>query len=370
MRYETLAQERHRTALAAGDITLLAIETSCDETAAAVVRNGREILSNIVFSQIPLHTAYGGVVPEIASRSHVEKIGAVVDSALKEAGADISGVAVTYGPGLVGALLAGVSFAKAYAFAKGLPLVAVHHIAGHVAANELSDDPPEKPYVCLVASGGHSHLFLVSEAGFTILAKTLDDAAGEALDKFARALGLPYPGGPNLERLALEGAPNIKLPKASGKGDGLDLSFSGLKTAALTILRKHPHAREADSRATEITQKAVRSNAAANLNVGFSRTDLAASFQEAVVDALCAAAIEGTKRSGVKSLALAGGVAANTRLRNELATRASANGLAFYCPDMALCTDNAAMIGAEGYRMFMKGELAGLNLNARATIPL
>ena len=183
MSYETQAHKRRQAALAAGEVTLLAIETSCDETAAAVVRNGREILSNVVFSQIPLHTAYGGVVPEIASRSHVEKIGAVVEAALTKAGADISGVAVTYGPGLVGALLAGVSFAKAYAFAKELPLVAVHHIAGHVAANELSANPPEKPYVCLVASGGHSHLLLVEETGFSILAKTLDDAAGEALDK-------------------------------------------------------------------------------------------------------------------------------------------------------------------------------------------
>ncbi len=346
MTYETLACGRRKAALAAGDITLLAIETSCDETAAAVVKNGREILSNVVHSQIPLHTAYGGVVPEIASRSHVEKIGAVVDAALTQAGAELSGVAVTYGPGLVGALLAGVSFAKAYAFAKGLPLVAVHHIAGHVAANGLSAKPPEKPYVCLVASGGHSHLFLVEETGFSILAKTLDDAAGEALDKFARALGLPYPGGPNLEKLALEGTPNIKLPKASGKGDGLDLSFSGLKTAALTILRKN----EADE--------------------AFPKADLAASFQEAVVDALCSAAIEGAKHAGVKSLALAGGVAANTRLREELRSRSCAIGLAFYCPEMALCTDNAAMIGAEGYRLFMKGELAGLNLNARATIPL
>ncbi len=346
MTYETQCREKYKAALQGGEITLLAIETSCDETAAAVVKNGREILSNVVFSQIPLHTAYGGVVPEIASRSHVEKIGAVVEAALAEANAELSGVAVTCGPGLVGALLAGVSFAKAYAYAKGLPLVAVHHIAGHVAANELSDSPPARPYVCLVASGGHSHLMLVEEAGLSVLAKTLDDAAGEALDKFARALGLPYPGGPNLERLAKEGTPRFKLPKASGKGEGLDLSFSGLKTAALTILRKQEN------------------------DEGFSRADLAASFQAAVVDALSTAAIEGAKRVGVKSVALAGGVAANALLRAELAARASANGLAFYCPDMALCTDNAAMIGAEGYRRFMKGDLAALSLNARATILL
>ncbi len=346
MNYEESARQKHQSALDSGEVILLAIETSCDETAAAVVRNGREILSNVVFSQIPLHTAYGGVVPEIASRSHVEKIGAVAAAALKEAGEEISGVAVTYGPGLVGALLVGVSFAKAYAYAKGLPLVAVHHIAGHVAANELSEAPPEKPYVCLVASGGHSHLLLVEESGFSVLAKTLDDAAGEALDKFARAIGLPYPGGPNLEKLAKEGTPSIKLPKASGKGDGLDLSFSGLKTAALTILRKNDN------------------------DAAFSRADLAASFQAAVVDALCTAAIEGAKRAGVKSVALAGGVAANTMLREELFARSCANGLAFHCPSMALCTDNAAMIGAEGYRLFMKGELAELSLNARATIPL
>lgn len=344
--YIEAARLKRERAVAGGDVTLLAIETSCDETAAAVVRNGRETLSNVVFSQIPLHEAYGGVVPEIASRSHVEKIGPVVEQALTQSGVnELSGVAVTYGPGLVGALLVGISFAKAFAFARKLPLVAVNHIAGHIAANDLAE-PPEKPYVCLVASGGHSHLALIGEGGARVIARTLDDAAGEALDKFARALGLPYPGGPNLERLAGEGNDTVKLPKASGKGIGNDLSFSGLKTAALTILKKQEAAGEVN------------------------RADLACSFQKAVVDALCGAALSGAKECGVRNIALAGGVAANKLLRAQLSAMAKSEGMRFYCPELRYCTDNAAMIGAAGYERFIAGDLADLSLNAKAVLPL
>ena len=318
---------------------ILAVETSCDETAAAVVRAGRETLGAVISTQIDLHALYGGVVPEIASRRHVETLDGVVDGALEAAGmrlSDVDALAVTAGPGLVGALLCGVSWAKAAAYALGKPLIAVHHIAGHIAANYLDTDI-RPPFVCLVVSGGHTHLVRVAPGGvFTVLGHTRDDAAGEALDKAARALGLPYPGGPNLEKLARDGDPHAyALPRA--RLPGCEFSFSGLKTALLQLMQKNPDA---------------------------SRADLAASFQHAVVGALADKAIEAAVASGDGKLLLCGGVAANTVLRETLAQRAAQAGLFFAVPALHRCTDNAEMIAAEAYFAAMGGCFAPQDLNA------
>ncbi len=328
------------------DITILAIETSCDETAAAVVRNGREVLSNIISSQIELHKLYGGVVPEIASRKHIEKINQVIEEALTEAGMtleEIDAIGVTYGPGLVGALLVGVAEAKAISFAAGKPLVGVHHIEGHVSANYIENKELEPPFLCLIVSGGHTHLVLVKEYGsYEIIGRTRDDAAGEAFDKVARAIGLGYPGGPKIDKLAKEGNKKaIAFPRAHIEDAPYDFSFSGLKSAVLNHINS-----------CEMKQEEI------------NRADIAASFQEAVIDVLVTRTILAARDYGMKKVALAGGVAANSFLRETMAEACRENGLSFYYPSPILCTDNAAMIGAAAYYEYLKGARAGLTLNA------
>ncbi len=328
------------------DILILAIETSCDETAAAVVRNGREVLSNIISSQIELHKLYGGVVPEIASRKHIEKINQVIGEALTEANVtleDIDAIGVTYGPGLVGALLVGVAEAKAISFAKSKPLVGVHHIEGHVSANYIENKDLEPPFLCLIVSGGHTHLVLVKEYGsYEIIGRTRDDAAGEAFDKVARAIGLGYPGGPKIDKLSREGDKKaITFPRAQIEGAPYDFSFSGLKSAVLN------HLNSCEMKHEEI-----------------NHADIAASFQEAVVDVLVTKAIRAAKDFNMKQVAIAGGVASNSHLRAAMAAACKENGLMFYHPSPIFCTDNAAMIGTAAYYEYMKGSRAGLDLNA------
>ena len=325
---------------------ILAIETSCDETAAAVVRNGREILSNVIYTQIALHTEYGGVVPEIASRKHIEKINPVVRKALDDAGKtleDIDAVAVTYGPGLVGPLLVGVSEAKAIAWASGKPLVGVNHIEGHIAANYIAHPDLEPPYLGLIVSGGHTHLVIVEDyAKFEILGRTVDDAAGEVFDKVARAIGLGYPGGPKIDKVSKEGnADAITFPKAKVNGAEYDFSFSGLKSCVLNYLNTAKMAGE------EVPQ-----------------ADLAASFQKAVVDVLCDHMIHACHETGFRRAALAGGVASNSTLRAEMERRCAAEGVSLFVPPPILCTDNAAMIGAAAYYEFKAGHISGWDLNA------
>lgn len=327
-------------------VTILAIETSCDETAAAVVKNGREILSNVIYSQIDLHTLYGGVVPEIASRKHIEKINQVMAQALKDAGrelANLDAVAVTYGPGLVGPLLVGVSAAKAVSFASGLPLIGVHHIEGHISANYIEHKDLEPPFVCLVASGGHSHLVVVKDYGkYEVLGRTRDDAAGEAFDKVARAIGLGYPGGPKIDKVAKEGNPDaIAFPRAKVGDSDYDFSFSGLKSAVLNYLNS------CEMKGETICQ-----------------ADVAASFQKAVVDVLTEHSMAAVERCGLRKFAIAGGVASNSALRQALETACAERGIAFYRPSPLLCTDNAAMIGAAAYYEYVQGVRHGLDLNA------
>lgn len=334
------------------DILILAIESSCDETAASVVKNGREVLSNIISSQIELHKLYGGVVPEIASRKHIEKINQVIEEALKVAGVtldDLDAVAVTYGPGLVGALLVGVAEAKAISYAKHLPLVGVHHIEGHISANYIENKELEPPFICLVVSGGHTHLVKVKDYGeYEILGRTRDDAAGEAFDKVARAIGLGYPGGPKIDRLAKEGDPAaIHFPKAKIEDAPYDFSFSGLKSAVLNYL-----------------------NGCAMKGETVNNADVAASFQKAVVDVLVEHAMMAVKESGMDKLALAGGVASNSALRSAAEQACAAHGIRFYRPSPILCTDNAAMIGAAAYYEYVKGIRHGLDLNAVPNLKL
>lgn len=326
--------------------TLLAIETSCDETAAAIVVDGKEIKSNVIYSQIELHKLYGGVVPEIASRKHVEKINQVIRAAIDEAGVtwdDIDGIAVTYGPGLVGPLLVGVSAAKTLAFAKGKPVVGVHHIEGHIAANYIENAELKPPFMCMVASGGHSHLVYVKDYGeFEIVGRTRDDAAGEAFDKVARAIGLGYPGGPKIDKLSKEGNPEaISFPRAYMEDAPYDFSFSGLKSAVLNYL-----------------------NSCEMKDLEINRADVAASFQQAVIDVLTDNSVRAAKDYGCAKLALAGGVASNTSLRQSLIDRCEKEGLEFYYPSPVYCTDNAAMIGVAGYHEFVKGTRHDLYLNA------
>ena len=325
---------------------ILGIETSCDETAAAVVRDGREVLSNVISSQIDIHTIYGGVVPEIASRKHIEKINQVITEALHDAGVElneIDAVSVTYGPGLVGALLVGVGTAKAAAYAAGKPLVGVHHIEGHIAANYLEHPDLEPPFLCLVVSGGHTHLVQVQDYDrFEVLGRTHDDAAGEAFDKVARAIGLGYPGGPKIDKIAKEGNPDaIEFPRAKVDGHEFDFSFSGLKSAVLNYI-----------------------NSCEMKNIEINTADVAASFQKAVTDVLVGHAVSAAQRLGEKRIVAAGGVASNSALRSAMKAACDEAGIELCYPSPIYCTDNAAMIASQGYYCFMKGKRAGLDLNA------
>lgn len=328
------------------DILILAIETSCDETAAAVVKNGREVCSNIISSQIALHTLYGGVVPEIASRKHIEKINQVIEEALNTAKVtldDIDAIAVTYGPGLVGALLVGVAEAKAISYASNKPLIGVHHIEGHVSANFIVHEGLEPPFLCLIVSGGHTHLVIVKAYGeYEIIGKTRDDAAGEAFDKVARAIGLGYPGGPKIDKLSKEGNKDaIHFPRANIEGAPYDFSFSGLKSAVLNYI-----------------------NGCNMKQEPYVEADIAASFQEAVVDSLVSKTILAAKDHKISKVALAGGVASNSHLREGMDIACKKNGIELFYPTPIYCTDNAAMIGAAAYYEYLKGTRHGLDLNA------
>lgn len=334
------------------DIKILAIESSCDETAAAVIRNGREVLSNVISSQIELHKLYGGVVPEIASRKHIEKINQVIEQALEDANVtleEVDAIGVTYGPGLVGALLVGVAEAKAIAYAANKPLVGVHHIEGHVAANYLEHPDLEPPYLCLVVSGGHTHLVIVKDySEFEILGRTRDDAAGEAYDKVARAIGLGYPGGPKIDKLSKEGNPDaIAFPRAKVADAPYDFSFSGLKSAVLNYL-----------------------NSARMQNQEIIEADVAASFQKAVVDVLVDRAMLAAKDHGINKIAMAGGVASNSTLRAAMEAACEKRGYSLYRPSPIYCTDNAAMIGAAAYYEYIKGTRDGWDLNAVPNLKL
>lgn len=328
------------------DIKILAIETSCDETSAAVVVNGTNVLSNIIWSQIELHKLYGGVVPEIASRKHIEKMNPVVEEALEVAGIafdDLDAIAVTYAPGLVGALLVGLATAKAIAFATGKPLIGVHHIEGHICANFIENPDFKPPFVCMVVSGGHTHLIHVKDYGiYEVLGKTRDDAVGEAYDKVARAIGLGYPGGPKIDKLAKEGNGNaIDFPRAYLESDSYDFSFSGIKSAVLNYLNQ-----------CEMKKELI------------NEADIAASFQAAVIEVIVDKTIKAAKDLGINKVALAGGVAANSKLRYEMDKACANEDIQLQYPSMIYCTDNAAMIGCAAYYDFIKGVRHGMNLNA------
>lgn len=330
----------------------LAIETSCDETSAAVIVNGREILANIISSQIPVHQKFGGVVPEIASRKHIEQVIRVVDACLKEAGVtlkEIDHIGVTYGPGLVGALLVGVAAAKALAYTLDIPLVGVNHLEGHIFANFLAHPNLKPPFAALVVSGGHTSLVHVKDYNdFALLGQTRDDAAGEAFDKVARVMGLPYPGGPQIDRLAKAGNPNaIDFPQALHEKGNFEFSFSGLKSAVLNYL-----------------------NSAKQKGETINQADVAASFQRAVIEVLVDKAIQAVKNVGMDTLVLAGGVAANSALREGLNRKCEASGIRFYYPTPILCTDNAAMIGCRAYYQSKKNQYADLYLNAIPNLKL
>ncbi|QDW73142.1 tRNA (adenosine(37)-N6)-threonylcarbamoyltransferase complex transferase subunit TsaD [Lachnospiraceae bacterium KGMB03038] len=334
------------------DNLILAIESSCDETAAAVVKNGREVLSNVISSQIDLHTLYGGVVPEIASRKHIERINQMIEEALRTAETtldQITAVAVTYGPGLVGALLVGVAEAKAIAYAAGKPLVGVHHIEGHIAANFIEHKELEPPFLSLVVSGGHTHLVRVEDYGaFTILGRTRDDAAGEAFDKVARAIGLGYPGGPKIDKVSKEGDSDaISFPRAHVEDAPYDFSFSGLKSAVLNYI-----------------------NGCRMKGQTFRQADVAASFQKAVTDVLVENAMRAVEEYHADKFAIAGGVAANSALRQAMKEACEQRNVKLYYPSPVYCTDNAAMIGAAGYYEYQKGTRHGWDLNAVPNLKL
>lgn len=326
------------------ELLVLGIESSCDETSCAIVKNGREVLSNVINSQIKIHEKFGGVVPEIASRSHVEVISRVVKEALEEAKItfdDVDVVACTYGPGLVGALLVGVSYAKALSYAINKPLVGTNHIEGHIAANYITHPDLKPPFLCLVISGGHTHLVHIKNyKEFEILGKTRDDAIGEAFDKVARVIGLGYPGGPKVDKLAKEGENNIKIPKTHF--DNLDFSFSGIKTAIINMHHKNPD---------------------------INKADLCASFEKTVTEVLIENIRKAIEQTGMKSLAIAGGVSANSYIRNEI-LKLQSDDLKVYMPDLKLCTDNAAMIGSAGYYNFINGKRDELDLNAVPNLKL
>ena len=334
------------------EVKILAIESSCDETAAAVVVNGREVLSNVISSQIDLHTLYGGVVPEIASRKHIENINPVIEKALSDANCtldDIDAIGVTYGPGLVGALLVGVAEAKAIAFAKETPLIGVNHIEGHVCANYVEDKTLEPPFLCLIVSGGHTHLVMVEDyCKYKILGKSRDDAAGEAFDKVARAIGLGYPGGPKIDKAAKEGNENaFEFPKAKIADNPYDFSFSGVKSAVLNELNA------LNMKGEEIVTE-----------------DVAASFQKSVVETLVERAMLAVEETGMKKIALAGGVASNTALRKLFKEECEKRGIDFYYPSPKLCTDNAVMIGSAAYFEYKNGTRHGWDLNAIPNLKL
>ena len=320
------------------DIITLGIESSCDETSVAVVKNGREVLSNVINSQIKIHEKFGGVVPEIASRNHVEAISGVTKKALEDANItydDIDNIACTYGPGLVGALLVGVSYAKALSYALNKPLTGTNHIEGHIAANYITHKDLNPPFICLIISGGHTHLVHIKDYDeFEILGKTRDDAIGEAFDKVARVIGLGYPGGPKVDKLAKEGKANIELPKTHV--DGLDFSFSGVKTAIINLHHKNPE---------------------------INKADLCASFEKYVTEILVNNAIKASQELGIKTIALAGGVSANSYIREQFINLEN-QGYKIYYPDPILCTDNAAMIASAGYYRFISGVTSDLTLNA------
>ena len=334
------------------EIKILAIESSCDETAAAVVVNGRDVRSNIISSQIALHTLYGGVVPEIASRKHIEKINQVITEALSQANfrlEEMDAIAVTYGPGLVGALLVGVAEAKAISFAKNIPLVGVHHIEGHISANYIENQDLKPPFLCLVVSGGHTHLVKVLDYGkYEVIGRTRDDAAGEAFDKVARAIGLGYPGGPKIERVSKEGNPDaISFPRPKFTDDPYDFSFSGLKSAVLNYLNSCEMKKEA-----------------------YVQADVAASFQKAVTDVLIDHAMHAVEEFHMDKFAIAGGVASNATLREGMRAACEKRGVSFYHPSPIFCTDNAAMIGVAGYYDYMAGVRSGWDLNAVPNLKL
>ena len=334
------------------EVLILAIESSCDETAASVVKNGREVLSNIIFTQIDLHARYGGVVPEIASRKHIEKINQVIEEALAQANVvleDLTAVAVTYGPGLVGPLLVGVSEAKAISFAVNKPLIGVHHINGHISANYIEYPDLEPPFVCLVASGGHSHLVMVRDYGeYEIIGRTRDDAAGEAFDKVARAIGLGYPGGPKIDKLSREGNPDaIPFPRAKIAENDYDFSFSGLKSAVLNYL-----------------------NGCQMKGEPINQADVAASFQKSVIDVLVEHSLHAVRAYGCDKFAIAGGVASNSSLREAFERECEKRKINFFHPSPIYCTDNAAMIGAAAYYEYMKGVRHGYDLNAVPNLKL
>ena len=334
------------------NIKILAIESSCDETAAAVVENGRCVLSNIIASQIDVHVLYGGVVPEIASRKHIEVISSVVDSALSEAKVtlnDIDAIAVTYGPGLVGALLVGLQYAKGLAYATSKPLIGVNHIEGHISANFIQNKDLMPPFVCLVVSGGHTCIVYMEDFGkFKIMGQTRDDAAGEAFDKVARAIGLGYPGGPKIDKLARQGDPDsIKFPRANFHEKTLDFSFSGVKSAVLNYL-----------------------NAANMKHQEINKANVAASFQKAVVGVLTENAFSACSEMKVNRIVVAGGVAANSCLRETLMREGEKRGIEILIPDFILCTDNAVMIGSAAYFEYLNGNFASLDLNAVPNLKL
>lgn len=328
------------------DIITLGIESSCDETSVAVVKNGRELLSNIIDTQIPIHEKYGGVVPEIASRNHIEAISRVTKKAIEEAGItfnDITAITPTYGPGLVGALLVGLSYAKALSFAINKPLVGVNHITGHIAANYITYKELKPPFLCVMMSGGNTQIIHVKDyTEFEVLGKTRDDAIGEAFDKVARVVGLGYPGGPKVDKLAKEGKANINLPKTLINDGTLDFSFSGIKTAVINLHHKEP-----------------------NIN----KADLCVSFEKTVTDTLLENVIKSIKKTGIKTVALAGGVSANSYIRNEF-LKLESQEIKIYMPDLKLCTDNAAMIASAGYYNYIKGKRDELDLNAIPNLKL
>ena len=350
--YETISKEKFEELKTKKDVIILGVESSCDETSISIVKNGREILSNIVATQIEIHRRFGGVVPEVASRNHVLALNSVFDEAIEKAGIlveDIDAIAVTYGAGLVGALLVGVNFAKALAYTLQIPLVAVSHIQGHISANYLSHKNLTPPFACLMVSGGHTAILKVNDyISQELIGSTIDDAIGEAFDKVARVLGLPYPGGVEIDRLAKEGQSNITFIKHQILPDSFDFSFSGVKTAVINYL-----------------------NTAKQKGIEVKKEDVCASFQTLVVEELSTKAVKACLKTGLKKLVVAGGVGANSFLQKRLKELCEENNIELFHPELKLCTDNAAMIASAGYYYIKQGKgLSGLNLTAKPVVKL